>query len=303
MSVTAVIPTTGRTSVVRTVESALLQKDVSHVFVVADGRAAGARTESILSDFRQSFDNRLQLHVALHGGNGSKVRNFGTKLATTRLIAYCDDDDYWLHNKIEQQLSSLGTECSKFSTHAYWRKSARSSDVMPTAPFDSDDLGALLLTRDSLSYRRGFCATPTILVPTDVAKAVGWDEKLRRHQDWDFVMRLQREGNLHWDFLPTPLAVVDATTSSVSRRVIDTQPAEYFLEKHGRFLDPVVAADFATVHIAGVEFRSGNHIEGIRTLGRVRRTYGPPHTAANALAWLRIVQTLLSKLGPLKRTQ
>lgn len=296
MTVTAVIPTTGRASLARSVGSALLQRDVSEVLVVADGRAAAVRAETVLSSMGQADDSRLQLHVALDAGNGSKVRNFGTRLARNHYIAYCDDDDYWLHNKVEDQLRDLGTDSSTFSTHAYWRRASRSNDVMPAVPCDTDDLGSLLLIRDSISYQRGFCATPTILVPTEIAKSVGWDEKLRRHQDWDFVMRLQREGNLQWRFLPKPLSVVDATTTSVSRGVTDAEPAEYFLKKHAAFLEPIVAADFTAVHIAGVHFRSGHPAAGLRALRTTSRKHCLPHPAAIAVALLRLVQQPLHSL-------
>lgn len=290
MTVTAIIPTTGRASVRRSVEAALSQTPISDVLVVADGRTAGSQAEAILSESNSSSDTRLHLTVAPNAGNGSKVRNFGTQLATTPFVAYCDDDDIWLQEKVTQQLEAIGQESAAFSSHAYWRISPQSSRVMPNKPRDTDDLGTLLLTRDSLSYRRGFCATTSLLVPTHVAKTVLWDEALRRHQDWDFVLRLQRDAKLKWTFLTSPLAMIDATTPSVSRRVTDADPAQYFLSKHEQFLPRRVAADFSVVHIAGPYFRSGDYVGGTHALREAFASYGRPNYAALSLALLRTVQ-------------
>lgn len=43
------------------------------------------------------------------------VRNKGIELATGKYIAFCDDDDIWLPNKIEQQIKYMNESGCKFS--------------------------------------------------------------------------------------------------------------------------------------------------------------------------------------------
>lgn len=289
MSVTAVIPTMGRASLRKSVECAIQQPEVAEVVVVADGGGAADLAESCLDVGGLLGNDRLKLIVATNAGNGSKVRNIGTRLVKTEWVAYCDDDDYWLPHKVATQLNALAGHSNAFSSHKYWKHSARSVSIMPPEDPTDDNLGSLLLTRDRLTYQRGYCATPTLLLPTKVAVSIGWDERLKRHQDWDFVLRLQRDAQLHWNFVPEPLAVVDATTTSVSRKVTDPSPAVYFLNKHQGALGQLAAADFAAVHIAGVHFRAGEIKAGMSSLAENCNKYGRPHIAAVILALSRTI--------------
>lgn len=291
MSVSAVVPTTGRSSVAAAVESAVMQDEVSAVLVVADGRQAAKRVEKILGNSVVAADDRLHLLVAENAHNGSTVRNVGTRSVRTPWVAYCDDDDYWLPGKIRAQLELAGESQNVFSSHMYWKRSSRAVSLMPSKEPHTRDLSSLLLMRDSISYNRSYCATPTLMVPTHVALGVGWDEKLARHQDWDFVLRLAREGNLQWQFINRAMAVVDATSSSVSRGAIDPEPGRIFLAKHVNYIyNNRAVADFATVHIAGVQFRGGDYKMAIRNLYAVLREHGSPHLAALGLAFARAIQ-------------
>ena len=48
--------------------------------------------------------------------------------------------------------------------------------------------------------------TPTLLLSTELARATPWDESLRRHQDWDWLVRLGRQPET--SFVQAPEAVV-----------------------------------------------------------------------------------------------
>ena len=54
-------------------------------------------------------------------GCAAVVRNAGLKEANGTWIAFCDDDDVWLPNKLELQLKKMEeTGCKMSSTEAYW---------------------------------------------------------------------------------------------------------------------------------------------------------------------------------------
>lgn len=58
--------------------------------------------------------------------------------------------------------------------------------------------------------------TSTLLVATDSARAVPWNADLKRHQDWDWLIRLQRAGTTIRQ-LPQPLSLVHTgSTGSIS---------------------------------------------------------------------------------------
>ena len=66
--------------------------------------------------------------------------------------------------------------------------------------------------------------TSTLLLPTALAKQVRFDERLSRHQDWDFVLRLVRAGaEVH--YIHETLVIYDANDSpdniSAQKRLSD----------------------------------------------------------------------------------
>ena len=49
------------------------------------------------------------------GGSRPAVRNYGISEASGDLIAFLDDDDYWLPNKLERQISAMKSRNIYFS--------------------------------------------------------------------------------------------------------------------------------------------------------------------------------------------
>jgi hypothetical protein len=60
-------------------------------------------------------------------------------------------------------------------------------------------------TASSITGGRRAFPTPTLLVPAPLARSIRFDERLRRHQDWDFCLRLQKSG-AHFVYCHEPLA-------------------------------------------------------------------------------------------------
>jgi len=102
--VSAVIPTRHRPgSLLQAVESALAQTyALAEVMVVIDG--PDPATESML----QAINHPRVRVVALPAPvGGSDARNAGVAAARGEWVAFLDDDDEWLPNKIERQLAML----------------------------------------------------------------------------------------------------------------------------------------------------------------------------------------------------
>src|SRR5258708_4440871 len=101
-SVSVVIPTRARPAlVVRAVNSALQQTfgDLE-VIVVIDGR-----DEETLAALASISSPRLRLLPLPTQVGGSRARNEGVHAATGEWVAFLDDDDEWLPEKLEKQLA------------------------------------------------------------------------------------------------------------------------------------------------------------------------------------------------------
>ena len=76
------------------------------------------------------YNNQIKNVIFLHQKQNSKqifgfsninyIRNIGIKHSTGKYIAFLDDDDYWLQNKIELQINSMkNTDCKMSSSDGY----------------------------------------------------------------------------------------------------------------------------------------------------------------------------------------
>lgn len=69
------------------------------IIIINDG--SDASTTEVVSAFG---DKRVQLLEIKHSGRPAVPRNFGLSHVSGELIAFCDDDDLWYSNKIEEQV-------------------------------------------------------------------------------------------------------------------------------------------------------------------------------------------------------
>lgn len=211
-AVTVVIPTIGRESLQASVDSALSQThEHVEVVVVADLSA----DEPIALSW--AHEPRVRVEYTGGGAGGAQARQLGTTLTKTPWVAYLDDDDTWFPKKIEGQLAAANEQDDP--TMCVISCQSRSHDVesgekqgpIPATPYvGSEPLSEWLFHRRKLSADRALMPTPTILVSTELALRAGW-RKLPRHQDWDFLLRLEKLGA---DFVQVDETLVEFAVGS-----------------------------------------------------------------------------------------
>jgi len=204
-TVSAVIPTRNRpTLVVRAVRSALAQTYTDlEVIVIADG--PDPATDEAL---REIDDPRLKSVVLSTSVGAAQARNLAVDAARGDWIAFLDDDDEWLPEKIELQMERARN--SKFlypivSSELFARKSTYEVVWPRTQP--TEPLSEYLLARNSWSYGDGLLSTITLLFPKELFRFVRFRPELPRHQDWDWILRAARHEGAGIEFISKPLAV------------------------------------------------------------------------------------------------
>lgn len=101
-TVAVVIPTIGRASLTRSVESALAQSfPATQVIVAIDGPAHEPAARSRLNGIDAAS---LQVLVAAPAGCPAGPRNAALEHVTCDLVAFLDDDDSWAPSKLELQV-------------------------------------------------------------------------------------------------------------------------------------------------------------------------------------------------------
>jgi len=187
-TVSVVIPSFNRKAeVLAAVSSALNQSyPPLEVIVVDDGSVDGTRD----IDFR-AIDERIRFIAHAQNKGGGAARNTGIDVACGRYIALLESDDAWSERKLEKQIDALAKADNDTMFSACNIERIRSIGAAPynSRPYlEGEDLSEYLLIHKCTLH------TSTLVVPTDLAKEVRFDPSLKRHQDWDFVLRLFEAG-------------------------------------------------------------------------------------------------------------
>jgi glycosyltransferase involved in cell wall biosynthesis len=205
--VSAVIPTRGRPELLAcAIRSALRQTwHYLEVIVVIDG--PDPETERRLASIA---DGRLRVVILPEISGGSIARNAGVRAARGEWIAFLDDDDEWLPQKIELQMDAAARLSAWFPviTCRLIAQSPTASRVLPARVYDSSQpVADYLFRRTVLSDPGGLMQTSTLLAPRDLLLAIPFRNGLPMHQDWDWIIRVAAHDGVVVTMLPKPLSI------------------------------------------------------------------------------------------------
>jgi glycosyltransferase involved in cell wall biosynthesis len=217
--VSVVVPTHNRSQLLAlTLRSILWQEDVDfEVIVVDDGSTDD--TGVVVAGFE---DDRLRLvrHDLPRGV--STARNRGIAEATGSWIAFCDDDDLWAPDKLEQQLAAARDSGTVWICAGAVNITSGLRIVGGGEPPDGDEI---LRRLPEINVVPGGCSG--VLVERRVLSEVGgFDPSLSPMADWDLWLRLARYGAPAVAVRPLVAYRVHAANMSLD---IDQMEAEFAL--------------------------------------------------------------------------
>lgn len=218
--VAVVIPTYNCASTIgAALDSVLIQNYPElHVLVVDDGSTDDTCTEV-------ARYGRYVTLIKKPNGGAAAARNEAMKRAMGEYIAFLDGDDIWFPQKLRHQIAHLerypdiGLCCSK------WDLLAPNAAPPSTTPDELEELSAPLDTHCSgWIYRQLLQScevwTSTVVMRNHLKHRIGgFDETLRRGQDYDYWLRASRVTKIHR--LNLPLAWY-RTGSNHDRRFLET---------------------------------------------------------------------------------
>lgn len=200
--VSVVIPTCDRPKLLKRAIDSVLGQTFSdfELIVVDDGIKEKAEAWiKTLSDPR--------VHYLVSGGRGgSAARNMGIKSAKGTYVAFLDDDDIWVPDKLEKQVTLLGSLPSNvgFCFGAVKRDLGNGREEITSVPEGVGDYFGRALTRFA------GILTITLVVKKEVFDKVGgFDESLPSHQEAELMIRIAEK--YKGIGINEPLAVVRET--------------------------------------------------------------------------------------------
>lgn len=182
--VTVVIPTYNRARLLpRAIESALNQTaaDLCDIIVVDDGSTD--RTRAVVARHAGRIEYIYQDNAGL-----AAARNTAIRASRNEFVAFLDDDDEWVPDKIERQLAAFrrwpGVILVAGRATARFADGTTRPHVPPPVPYDQPIDFAPHLFRDN------FLSVPMVLVRREHLLHAGLHrEELRRRQDYHMWTR------------------------------------------------------------------------------------------------------------------
>lgn len=177
LQVSAIIPTVGRESLVTAIKSCQFQTIPFQEIIVVDDSAK----QNVLAETQKS--HQCKVTVLRTGGKrgANHARNLGLAVASTRHVTFLDDDDFFLPHRN----ASIRASSNILTVHG----SLIYDEVTGAMKFAHQPVGKYTWTR----LLRGNIAGAAPILPRLLAEeAGGFDESIRRGQDWDFNIRCSR---------------------------------------------------------------------------------------------------------------
>lgn len=194
--VTVIIPTYKRPlTLARAINSILNQsyKNIEIIIVDDNNDEDEFRKETELLMGKYLTYNNVRYLKHTKNQNGSAARNTGLLYSTGDYICFLDDDDFFLPQKVENQLKVLtsanakvGGVCSNFAVK--FKKYIYKY---------SSNQGCFSNSFSLLAMKNDFAAGSTLMIKREVYSNIGnFDSSYKRHQDWEFLIRFFRKYEL-----------------------------------------------------------------------------------------------------------
>lgn len=278
--VSVILPCYNRSDIVgRAINSLLLQTYSNiEVIVVDDGSDDGTDLLQIIASFT---DERVRLIRHDVNKNGAAARNTGIAASSGEFIAFCDSDDEWYPEKLEKQLALVDFNPStRTLIYCASHVITKDGDIERKSILPSKAIKHGQRVSDYLFLRGGFIPTPSMVVPTWLARQICFNETLGRHQDYDFLLRLDSNG-CEFRMHPDPLLCVHWEDMRITQRGLDISGSLKFIEEYEQYVNENEKFGFIYQQIVLRLLQVGRRFEALSVLGQ----YG-------SLRYLRLSQVL-----------
>ena len=277
LNVSVVIPTVNRATVRMAVASVLHQTyPPFEVIVVVDNtdRSVHPALDDVLGKIRLVYTGGIGLA-------GARLR--GTMEARGEAVAYLDDDDEWFPEKLERQVAlwPTGHESRRHTVVSCGViMLAHNGQPLRSAPSrvlsEEERVASYLFRRTTLGYGEGLLHPSSLICDRTLIDVEPWDPTVRRHEDWDWLLRVGARSDVAVRMCPEVLVKVAAGGMSLRG---NWQLSLRWLQERAGQLTPRERGDFLLCHTATSAVRSRSRRGGLIAAGQALRCGRPGFTA------------------------
>ena len=277
-SVTVVIPTRDRPALLDlTLTSVLRQRNVELLVTVVDDGSI----EDVGAVVARRRDVRVRCvrHETPHGV--SRCRNRGWMEATTEWVAFCDDDDLWSPDKLQNQVKAAEQSDRDWGYAGAVSVNHELRVHMGAPPLEPDAMVAALPRYNAMP-----AGASNVLVRRTVLQRIGgFDPTLTHVPDWELWLRLARHSKPAWVCEPSVAYRFHGGNASFRTGEMLAELGELERRFH-------VRADRARFHrhLAWLCMRSGRHSEALAHFTRAYIRVQDRYTRLDVAHDLRLVR-------------
>ncbi len=187
--VSVVIPTIGRSSLMRAVASVQAQSYTAlEILVVQDGADELTRRE-----LEQLGEPRMRVLTQAMPKGAAAARNLGITAAEGTYIALLDDDDVFMPGKIAAEVERASAEPDDhfILACAALVEGEGCEEQWPRRFLHAGEAWASYLFAREWRAKRAFLQTSCLFAPRTLLLRLPMDETLEQHQDWDWLLEAE----------------------------------------------------------------------------------------------------------------
>ena len=231
--VSVVISTYNRANqITKAITSVLKQTYANFEIIIVDD----ASTDQTVAIAKSIVDPRIKVVELPKNTSGTLPRNIGIEKSKGEFIALLDSDDEWKPQKLEKQLNFIkNIKSERFLCYTDLTLFDEKGEKLKlNTPLSS--------TRDIMDYifiDDNCVQTSSFLFPNHLGKEVQFATNVKKHQDWDFCLRL-REAKTKFYHLPE--ALVRHSIENLTGKITSNNQYQLSIE-WGEKVEPYLSKD------------------------------------------------------------
>jgi len=274
MTIDIIIATYNRASILpRTLQSVQEQTYSDwRCFIAEDGATVQTR-EAVLPFLK---DERFVYLPGEHAGRPALPRNRAMLKGKGEWIAFLDDDDFWLPEKLERQVRFMQThpDCVLLGCNAY--KVTAGEEWKDTAPLYFPKKTFFGRIRYEKFVQQNYIILSSAMIRRNVLGSAGrFNEKLSPAEDYELWLRIGALGEI-WN-IPEPLVIYTESASAKHYPKLDrfqsyqerARVLDFALTGDGALPSPLACPGYER-YAAACSYEKAFYLAGPRFLGRLR---------------------------------
>ena len=212
--VSVIIPTYNRADYLKLALKSVLEQTHKNIEVLVADDGSTDNTAEIVLSFNEP---RIKYFYQKNTGTPGAARNFGLRKASGDYVAFLDDDDMWLPEKLEIQVDYLRKHPEYYLVYSNaWiidENGVRKGLLVKSESFKEGEIFEELV-------KSNFIPQPTVLMRRDIFENIGFfneNPSLKAVADYEYWLRV----SLHFKigFVKEPLAMYRVHSKAMSREI------------------------------------------------------------------------------------